>query len=377
MSSPLDRPLKIEIRLPSSHPHLLEGLETWLRLGLISDSQVRQLCREFLTCAVVLQPQTQVATKVKFATSEPVEQLSVAALQTTPPKPAQPNFISTMLQSLAAELSVRWLLFLGVFLVVVSSGVLAASQWEKFPAFGQYGVLFAYTLSFWGLSFWATRQNNLRLTAQTLVIVTVLLVPVNFWAMDSFGLWQNPLNWIIVAIACTTLSAITVLISKNQTIFADLHTAKLPVVNILALSYLHWGWQFKGFPLIAVYLGIIATTIATLIHHRHSHTENPGDRHNLSISFSATVIIYALIILLVRAIFIASVNVTQLGLAVGICGWLITWLAQQGRSVEDEAVTLISATLGEPQATSPHLPHPPYSGKDSVQFYFSWVGWWQ
>ncbi|MBD2611632.1 DUF2157 domain-containing protein [Nostoc punctiforme FACHB-252] len=356
MSSPLDRPLKIEIRLPSSHPHLLEGLETWLRLGLISDSQVRQLCREFLTCAVVLQPQTQVQTKVKFATSESVEQLSVAALQTTPPTPAQPNFISTMLQSLAAELSVRWLLFLGVFLVVVSSGVLAASQWEKFPAFGQYGVLFAYTLSFWGLSFWATRQNNLRLTAQTLVIVTVLLVPVNFWAMDSFGLWQNPLNWIIVAIACTTLSAITVLISKNQTIFADLHAAKLPVVNILALSYLHWGWQFKGFPLIAVYLGIIATTIATLIHHRHSHTENPGDRHNSSISFSATVIIYALIILLVRAIFIASVNVTQLGLAIGICGWLITWLAQQGR--EDEAVTLISPTLGEPQATSP--PSPPF-----------------
>jgi hypothetical protein len=48
-----------------------------------------------------------------------------------------------MLQSLAEELSVRWLLFLGVFLVVLSSGVVAASQWERFPAVGQYGVLFA------------------------------------------------------------------------------------------------------------------------------------------------------------------------------------------------------------------------------------------
>ncbi|RCJ24953.1 hypothetical protein A6S26_17260 [Nostoc sp. ATCC 43529] len=346
MSSPLERPLKIEIRLPSSHPHLLEGLEIWLRLGLISDSQVRQLCREFLTCTVVLQPQTQVKTKVKFATSDPVEQLPVAALQASsrrqpPETPAQPNFISTMLQSLGAELSVRWLLFLGVFLVVVSSGVLAASQWDKFPASGQYGVLFAYTLSFWGLSFWATRQNNLRLTTQTLLIVTLLLVPVNFWAMDSFGLWQNPLNWIVVAIACPTLTAITVLISKNRTIFPNLHTAKLPIVNILGLSYLHWGWQFKGFPLIAVYLATIATTIITIIENRQPHPENSGDRNNSSISLPTIVIIYALIILLVRAIFIAGVNVTQLGLAIGICGWLVTWLAQE-RAGEDEEVTVIS-----------------------------------
>ncbi|MBX9256544.1 DUF2157 domain-containing protein [Desmonostoc muscorum CCALA 125] len=336
MSSPLDRPLKIEIRLPSSHPQLLEGLEIWLGLGLISDSQVRQLCREFLVCTVVLQPQVEAEPKVIFTTSDPVEQLPVGALQATsrrqpPETPTQPNFISTMLQSLGAELSVRWLLFLGVFLVVVSSGVLAASQWEKFPASGQYGVLFAYTLSFWGLSFWATRQNNLRLTAQTLLIVTLLLVPVNFWAMDSFGLWQNPLNWIVAAIACPTLTAITVLISKNRTIFPNLYTAKLPIVNILGLSYLHWGWQLRGFPLIAVYLAMIATTIITVVDNRYPQVENPGDRHNLSISLLATVIIYALIILLVRAIFVAGVNVTQLGLAIGICGWLVTWLAQQGR----------------------------------------------
>ncbi len=54
MSSPLERPLKFEIRLPSSHPQLLEGLDIWLRLGLISDTQVRQLCQEFLVCSVVL-----------------------------------------------------------------------------------------------------------------------------------------------------------------------------------------------------------------------------------------------------------------------------------------------------------------------------------
>nr|MBE9039063.1 DUF2157 domain-containing protein [aff. Roholtiella sp. LEGE 12411] len=334
MSSPLDRPLKIEVRLPSSHPQLLTGLDTWLRLGLISDTQVRQLCREFLVCEVVLQPQVQ-------ATSDPVPQSPVKALQSNNrrqprEKPVKPRFVGTMLQSLGAELSVRWLLFLGVFLVVLSSGVLAASQWERFPASGQYGVLLAYTLSFWGLSFWATKQSNLRLTAQTLLIVTLLLVPVNFWAMDRFQLWQNPLDWIVVAIAWPTLTAITVLVWNNRTIFPNLHTGNLPLVNILGLSYLHWGWKFPGFPLIAVYLAMIGTTIITVYHDRYRQHHPPIRREHrsdrrvrLGITLPALVVIYALVLLLIRAIFVVRLDVPQLGLAIGICGWLVTWLAQQ------------------------------------------------
>ncbi|MHC5598947.1 MAG: glycosyltransferase family protein, partial [Nostoc sp.] len=373
MSLPVERPLKFEIRLPSSHPQLLEGLDIWLGLGLISDTQVRQLCREFLVCAVVLQPQAEAETKVAFVTSDPVQELPIAALESSSrrqpqQRPALPNFISTMLQSLGAELSVRWLLFLGVFLVVVSSGVLAASQWERFPASGQYGVLFAYTLIFWGLSFWATRQNNLRLTAQTLLIVTLLLVPVNFWAMDSFRLWQNPVDWIVVAIAWPTLTAITVLLYKNRTIFANLHTGILPLANILGLSYLHWGWQVPGFPLIAVYVAMIGTTIMTVYHNLYQQpnpisAEDGSDvydglrlRGRLSISLPAAVVIYALIVLLVRAIFVARVDVMQLGLAIGICGWLVTWLAQRPAGEAEEVTVIFS-----PSPTSPSSPSSPSS----------------
>ncbi|MEH2384337.1 MAG: DUF2157 domain-containing protein [Nostoc sp.] len=372
MSLPLDHPLNFEIRLPSSHPQLLEGLDIWLHLGLISDTQVRQLCREFLVCAVVLQPQAEAETKVAFVTSEAGEQLPVAALQSSSrrqpqQKPAKPNLISTMFQSLGAELSVRWLLFLGVFLVVVSSGVLAASQWERFPASGQYGVLFAYTLSFWGLSFWATRQSNLRLTAQTLLIVTLLLVPVNFWAMDSFRLWQNPLDWVVVAIACPTLTAITVLLSKNRTIFT-IHTGILPLANILGLSYLHWGWQLRGFPLIAVYIAMIGTTLITVYHNYQQPNpisdEDRRDvydglrlRQQLSIGLPAAVIIYALIVLLVRAIFVVRVDVTQLGLAIGICGWLVTWLAQRGAEEAEEVTVIFSTSPRSPSSPpSPSFP---------------------
>ncbi|EHC14057.1 hypothetical protein FJSC11DRAFT_2321 [Fischerella thermalis JSC-11] len=321
MSSPLDRPLKIEIRLPSYHPQLLQGLDTWLRLGLISDAQIRQLCREHLVCKVVLESQIQPEPEKATVTSTSVQPVTTNKVQ-PPPEPVKPNFATEILQSLLSELSVRWLLFLGVFLVVLSSGVLAASQWERFPASGQYGVLFAYTLSFAGMSLWTAKQSNLRLTAQTLLIVTLLLVPINFWAMDRFGLWHNPVNWIVVAIASICLSAITILIGKSRLFLANLANQKLFLVNILGLSYLHWGWNLPIFPLIALYLAVVGTTLITAYQTRLRSRQTDN-----GISLSALVVVYALLVLLVRGIFIHHLDVTQLGLAVGICGWLLTWLA--------------------------------------------------
>ncbi|MBD2344482.1 DUF2157 domain-containing protein [Anabaena subtropica] len=339
MSSPFDHPLRIDIRLPSSHPQLLEGLDIWLRLGLISDTQVRQICQDYLVCQIELQSQPEPQRVV--ATIRTSERPLVAQLPETPRKPpkqpAQPNIATRMLQSLGEELSVRWLLFLGVFLVVVSSGVLAASQWERFPASGQYGVLLAYSLSFWGLSIWAGRQNNLRLTAQTLLIVTLLLVPVNFWAMDSFGLWRNPLDWMTVAIASPILTIVTVLLCNNRTVITNFPRGKLPLINILGLSYLHWGWKLPGFPLIAIYVAMISTTIISIYHSRRQQHHQPipanegEESQKQIINTYAAVVVYGLLLLLSRAIFVAGVDVTQLGLAIGICGWLTTWLAQQER----------------------------------------------
>ncbi|MBW4633869.1 MAG: DUF2157 domain-containing protein [Iphinoe sp. HA4291-MV1] len=339
MSSNFDFPVKIEVKLPSTHPELLHGLDLWLRLGLISDAQVRQICQEFLVCRVELQPQAIPKRQQTVQTPETSYILSPDSRNTSVTA-KKPNVLARMLQSLGEELSVRWLLFLGMFLVVVSSGVLAASQWEKFPPFGQYGVLLAYTLSFWGISFWAGKQSHLSLTTRTLLIVTLLLVPVNFWAMDSFNLWQNPLNWIVVAIASITLSAITFLLCNNRLFSIEQPARKLPLVNILGLSYLHWGWQIPGFPLIAVYLATVGTAIATIYHTRQQQrqTVTPAQERQtgLGITLSSVVIVYALLVLLVRAIFVVRVDIQELGLAVGICGWLVTWLAQEDKRTEGQ-----------------------------------------
>ncbi|MGB3654430.1 MAG: DUF2157 domain-containing protein, partial [Rivularia sp. (in: cyanobacteria)] len=345
MSSKSNRPINFEVRLPSNHPQLLQGFDELLRLNLISDAQVKHICQQYLVCQVVLQPDVA------------IRQTDVILQPSTAQKPkvtATPGLLGTMWRSLRAELSVRWLLFLGMFTVVISSGALAASQWERFTAFLQYSVLFAYTLGFWGLGLWTGKQANLRLTSSALHIVTMLLIPINFWAMDSFGLWQNPINLILVGIAAIILTGITVLLSKS--IFTrSVRVNKLSLINILGLSYLHWGWKFSGFPLIAVYLAVIVTTLITVFQENRVETQSEEREEEEKSSLSqlswgknvpAAAIVYASMLVLLRAIFAYSVEIENLGLAIGIYGWLIAWLALREGKITSSTPSLPSQAIG-------------------------------
>jgi len=330
MSSPRERLINIEFTVATSNPQLLAGLDAWLELGLISPEEVEQLCQD-LVCPIK-QPQTRLAA-IATPVKSPIPPQFDFITPVKPPVdiPPQFDFIAGILQSLKAELSVRWLLFLGMFLVVVSSGVLAATQWQRFPGFAQYGVLFAYTLSFFWVSSWATRQQNLKFTAQTLLIVTLLLVPVNFWAMDSFKLWHNPFDWLVVAAATVTLTTTTFLLGKNRLLFTK-PNQKLSILNILGLGYLHWGWEIPGFPLIALYIAMVGTSLIAIYQKRQPLTspiseDESNPQNKLNISLPALLVVYALIVLLVRGIFVVHLDVQQLGLAIGICGWLVTWVA--------------------------------------------------
>ncbi len=313
MSSKPNPLLRIELSVNAEHPELLEGLEVWLRLGLINHAQIKRLSRTYLTCLVPVPAIVAKPTKIAASLPSDIEwEIGVDATPLTPSPVAQ------MWQSLRDELSVRWLLFLGVFLVVVSSGVLAATQWQNFPAVAQYGVLWAYTVIFWGGSVWSRKQRNLQLTAQTLRLITLLLMPVNFWAMDSFGLWRNPVEWIVMAIAAVSLTSITLFHQEMRDSTSRL-TASATL--LLGLSYLHWGWHLLGFPLIAVYIGMVGTAI--LLPKRLALPEAIQEVAPIGNS----IVICALTVLLGRAIFVIQLPIAQLGLAIGICGWLFARLS--------------------------------------------------
>ena len=328
MSSQPNRTLRIEVIVTASQPQLLEGLDAWLRLGLISDAQVRRLCQQYLVSPLPVPAVTPTESIPPVTPSPPreVEQLPVK----TPRK----TLFTQMWESLIDELSVRWLLFLGVFLVVVSSGVLAATQWQNFPAAGQYGVLWTYTIIFWVGSLWAGKQRNLQLTAHTLQLVTLLLVPVNFWAMDSFGLVLPP-SWelLVVGMAALTLTAVTII---HPTMGNDPSRLASRGFLLLWLSYLHWGWQWPGLALVAVYLGMIAAAI--LLPRRSIIAQTPDSVTAVSTNplidgrTGSSIVIYALAVLLGRGIFVQGLPITELGLALGICGWLLARLGQPPES---------------------------------------------
>ena len=201
MSNDLDRIIKLEIYLKASNPELMTGLDKLLRLGLIKEDQVRKISRTHLTCPL---PEIKIeqVTPQTPAIAPQMEPFVAEKDIIVKPKPKKDkNIVIQVWQAFLDELSIRWLLFLGIFLVVVSSAVLAASQWDNFPSFAQYLILWGYTLSFCGIGFWLGKQDNLQLTSQTLKNISILLIPINFWAMSSFGFGFNIAEWNNIAIS--------------------------------------------------------------------------------------------------------------------------------------------------------------------------------
>ena len=312
------------INIDKNHPQILEGLDIWLRLGLISNDEVKQLCQKYLSTPL---PQPQIVKKEKLITNTKTTQKQID-LQPTIPNTStakSPNLITQLLQSLMAELSLRWLLFLGLFLVVVSSGLLAASQWQKFPPSAQYLVLLAYTLCFGTATVWTRKTKKLQLTSQTLRLVTLLLVPVNFWAIDGLGLWNNIGEYLIVVFASFFLTTIVIYFYKKPNV--SIKWISIAPLNLLGLSYLHYGWRVSGFPILAIYLSVIGTAIASIFHNQSQKITETIEIQNKTNTrdplTGIAIVIYTLLILLTRAIFIANVDITKLGLALGISGWIL------------------------------------------------------
>lgn len=103
MDSNSDRLRHLTLKVDASHPEFLKGMDIWLRLGLISEVQVKQLSHHYLSCPL---PEP-VAVPLLKPVAVPD---SVATAKTTPASQPIPLF-SKAWQAFKDELSVRWLLF--------------------------------------------------------------------------------------------------------------------------------------------------------------------------------------------------------------------------------------------------------------------------
>ncbi|HEY9629498.1 MAG TPA: hypothetical protein V6C84_19525 [Coleofasciculaceae cyanobacterium] len=360
MASPHDRSAILRLASDQLHrPELLTGLESWVHLALLSNEQVTEFCQQYLVCPVPV------------AIAEPVRPLSAAPdsserslvgasspglttgftsdfsnavpapVSSASPSPAphatsaSPNPLTRSLRSFLAEVSIIWLLVLGVFMVVVSSGVLAATQWQNFSAVGQYGILFAYTIAFTIASLWTAQQTNLRLTSRMLQLATLLIIPVNFWMMDGLQVGASLGGAFLCAIAALSLTAMLLRLLHPRTGLTSGDRFGLIASNCIGLGWLHWGWGWAGVPLIATYIGTVGTAVLLWKLSRmegaalavvENGSEDLPESPSLESPLPKIVIVLTALLLIGRAILAARVPVDQLGLALGLCGWVLSWL---------------------------------------------------
>ena len=331
---PKSRLVSFEAMLPIEHPQLLEGLDTWVKLGLISDQQVKRWARIHLQSErpIVLEIQPAVQPKTKptsIAAGQFVADLEPGRVAVSGDR----SLISRILASFMAEISVVWLLFLGVFLVVVSSAVLAASQWQNVDAIGQYGILFAYTIAFGIAALWSGRQENLRLTSRMLAATTLLIVPVNFWMMDGFRIFGSAFGWVVGLIAAAGL-----MVLQWRLLNEEDETSGWMVGNLVGLSVLQLGWAIPGMAIVATYVGTIGTAIVQVKSMqrtdvgvngidpaRQSIPQIPAIPPIIQSAVIQSVAAFGTLLLIARSTLSAGVPLSMLGLAIGICGALLCW----------------------------------------------------
>ena len=341
--------IRLDLNSERVQLHLLKGLDSWVELGLLSEAQVRELARTMSQPIPSAEddsdslpsslPRTAIADKRGYASASAVDSALQGSTEALPKAEPKLSKLLRTLRPLLEEISVIWLLFLGVFLVVVSSGLLAASQWQSFSAAGQYAILLAYTLAFWGASIWAQRQERLQVTAKMLALTATLLIPINFWMMDAIGLRNTPVGVGVGGLSALLLSCLLLKLLAHR----------FNRLNTVGLSWLHLGWLAGGWafwPVAATYLGTVGTAANLTYQDRRLEpsedlsveeteeirgTEEAATR---SPAFDRLVMSLSVLILLFRSLFVVQVPPYQLGLAAGICGWLLVWLNRNHQSRE-------------------------------------------
>ncbi|MFH7242822.1 MAG: hypothetical protein ACHWZW_08225 [Spirulina sp.] len=457
MADSQEPPIRLQLDFSADQPGLMEGLEAWLRLGLLTEAQVLALAQAQLTCEVppfpravmgaelagasateLVAPNTSDSAVPDISTSGvtdiptpgvpipsetegisdflPPDSEEEAIFRTLPPPPSpsrqrgqpqrgqrqesaprrasisrpsapvspstrpprSPSATGVWLDRLMSELSVVWLLGLGVFLVVLSSAVLAATQWARFNAVGQYLVLLTYTLVFWGAGLICGQRPNLQLTAKTLGMIALLLVPLNFWAMDALGIWRTSGGALLGIVAALGLSGVTVQAMRQQ------RGSALEQGNALGLAYLHMGWGLGTMPMVAVYLGVLGSAMVTLYRPLQARRSLPRGSASSALGHSASTpspptaadiqppsplhlptatLGISLGLLLLRALTLVDpTQWGQFGLAVGLYAATWVWLGQRHLAPSNQALATEAQSAPDspdsPDSPSPRLPSP-------------------
>jgi hypothetical protein len=159
--------------------------------------------------------------------------------------PPQPR---TTRRSLGAALLAlgtrRTLLFLGTFLLVMSSLTLVVFSWASLPPLVQFAILAGTVAGLWGGGAWMQRKPDLAVAGQNLQLVAALLMPVVGFALGRPGLLDLPPRMAWQLASGLSLVAYLGAAWRSGRAFYSTGAALAAVSLLLALlGELAWAWQ--------------------------------------------------------------------------------------------------------------------------------------
>lgn len=168
----------------------------------------------------------------------------VAPQPATPPAPKGPSQLERLRAALLALDTRRVLLFLGTFLLLMSSLTLVVFNWNSLPPLVQFAILAGTAAAIWAGGSWMARKPDLASAGRNLQIVASLLMPVVGFALGRPGLLNlSPRPaWLMTSL----LSLAAYLIAARQTgrAFYSAAAAVASVSALLAgLGAVAVGWQ--------------------------------------------------------------------------------------------------------------------------------------
>jgi hypothetical protein len=164
--------------------------------------------------------------------------------------------VSKLRASLLALDTRRLLLFLGTFLLLMSSLTLVVFNWNSLPPLVQFAILAGTVAAIWGGGTWMARQPTLEGAGRNLQIIASLLMPVVGFALGRPGLLDlaaRP-SWLLTSLVslvtyivasartrrgfyggASAVAAVSALLAALNLMSIDIGWQPLPVVLLLAV----------------------------------------------------------------------------------------------------------------------------------------------
>lgn len=228
-------------------PAMRQRIEAWVAEGRLSHEQAAPVLRVVLadlqpTVAPVVQP---VAAKSPLPVAPAVVAQPTPSIQpikppqpAVPPRPPEPSRAERAWAGLLALRTRQMLLFLGAFLLVVSSLVLVVFNWNAFPPLFQCGLLVTVCSALWGAGEWLERRWSMHAGAGLRAVAGVLAPIVGGAITRLLQIAPHP-AWLVVSLVCLVLYVLAARRTKQQLFGVAASLAGASVV-LAACGFISW-----------------------------------------------------------------------------------------------------------------------------------------